>query len=327
MINQIEAVLAQYEIEVHEIKKGRGIYICETELGEKALVPFRGSKEKAAFLQMYLKEIKEAGFCVEQILLNKNQEALTKEESTGESFLLKDYITGVELDVDCHEDLNQAVELLAAYHKVSENIAFEVPEIMKGVHRDIVEIRQRHYKELIKVRNYIRGRKKKTEFELIFMRACESMLIAAEESINILAERKRFDPQCVLCHGEYNHHNILRVKERWHIVNFENVIFSWPMLDLAQYMRKMLEKNKWEVALGNRLVESYGRVRPMRQEEYVQLYGLLLFPEKFWKVTNHYMNSRKSWISEKDIEKLKTVIEQENLRRNFLQKLFSFPKE
>jgi hypothetical protein len=92
------------------------------------------------------------------------------------------------------------------------------------------------------------------------------------------------------------------------------------MTDLANFIRKMLEKNDWSDSLGIELISEYDGYRPLRVAEYRQLYGLLLFPEKFWKVTNHYMNSRKTWISERDIDKLKRIIEQEEKRLNFLDK-------
>ena len=65
----------------------------------------------------------------------------------------------------------------------------------------------------------------------------------------------------------------------------------------------------------------------MPEEEYDSLGGLLMFPEKFWKVANHYMSSNKAWIPEKDVEKLKKVMEQEALRLKFVENLFSISLE
>ena len=94
--------------------------------------------------------------------------------------------------------------------------------------------------------------------------------------------------------------------------------------DLSNFMRKMLEKNDWNEELGFSLLESYEKVRPLTACEYKQLYIILLFPEKFWKIANHYYNSHKAWLSGRDIDKLDKVIAQEDLRVGFLEKLFSF---
>ena len=59
-------------------------------------------------------------------------------------------------------------------------------------------------------------------------------------------------------------------------------------------------------------------------EEKQLLHVLLLFPEKFWKVSNHYSNSHKAWVSGRDIEKLNRLIAAEPAREHFLENLFSF---
>ena len=44
-------------------------------------------------------------------------------------------------------------------------------------------------------------------------------------------------------------------------------------------------------------------------------------PEKYWKIVSHYYNTGKSWIPDKDIEKLKIVIRQEDQKERFLRSL------
>lgn len=322
MYNQIEAILSQYEMEIHEVTKGRGSYICDTSKGKLLLVPFRGSKEKGAVLQSFLAGLKAKDFPVEQIELNQKIEAVTEDEFTGERFILKSCFEGIEVSTSRAEDIKEAVRVLAIYHNVAEQVSLEQMEWQKQ--EGTVESYARHYRELIKVRNFIRNRKKKNEFEQIYMRNFEHNRSSAEKSLSIL-ERQR-DGSCLCCHGDYNQHNILLVNGRYQIVHFENFTYNWPMIDLANFVRKMMEKNEWDEKLGIELVQEYHRYRPMGKEEYEQLYGLLLFPEKFWKVTNHYMNSRKTWISDRDIDKLKKVIEQEEKRLNFMENLFSFMK-
>lgn len=325
--NQIEAILSQYEMEIYEVTKGRGIYICNTNRGQWVLTGFRGAKEKGELLRNYLANLKDAGFSVEQIAENKNGEAVTVDEVTGERFLLKEYISGTELNVNQVKELKEAAALLAQYHKIASQI--DTDGVDKNIACDqlVVAEKEKHNKELIKVRNYIRNRKKKNEFERIFLNAHEPMLQTAKESIFILDKKNIVPMQCCICHGDYNQHNIVYVDHNWKVINFENFTYRWCIWDLANFLRKMQEKNEWDIRVGDEILESYMRIRPLEQEEYEKLYGLLLFPEKFWKITNHYMNSRKTWISERDIEKLKKVIEQEGKRLNFVENLFSIRKE
>lgn len=43
---------------------------------------------------------------------------------------------------------------------------------------------------------------------------------------------------------------------------------------------------------------------------------------KFWKIVNFYYNARKVWTPDKNIEKLNTLMEQEQQKQNFLDKVF-----
>ena len=325
--NQIEAILSQYEMEIYEVTKGRGTYICTTDKGKFVLTAFRGTKEKGLLLKEYLQQLKEFGFSVEQIILNKEMQAITEDEVTEERFLLKEYISGSELNVNHPKELQEAAALLAEYHNASSCTKQIESSLLLDCSQMVLKEKEKHYRELVKVKNYIRNCKKKTTFERIYLGCYESMFGTARTSIVMLEEQKEEQPACCFCHGDYNQHNVVFSEDKWKIINFENFVYRWSILDLANFIRKMQEKNEWDLSIGNKILESYTKVRPLSDVEYRKLYGLLLFPEKFWKVTNHYMNSRKSWISERDIEKLEKVIDQEAKRLNFTQNVFAIQRE
>lgn len=322
MYNQTEVILSQYEIEIHEVSKGRGSFICDTDKGKMLLIPFHGSKEKGMILYRFLEGLKERSFLVEQIVLTREMEAVAEDTYTGERFLLKSYVEGTEISTSKLEDMKEAVRMLAIYHNIAENI--DVGMKRQGNRDGLTESWQRHYRELIKVRNYIRNKKKKTEFEQIYMRCFEHNRKAAEESLQMMEQVVKEMDRYVICHGDYNQHNVLLSKGVYRMVNFESFMFHWGILDLANFVRKMLEKNEWSESIGKELILEYDRYRPIGKEEYRLLYGILLFPEKFWKLTNHYMNSRKTWISGKEVDKLKKVIEQEEKRLKFMENVFAF---
>ena len=324
MYNQTEAILSQYEIEIREITKGRGSFICDTNKGKKILVPFRGSKEKGKLLSRFLAELQKRDFEVEQVEWTKNGEAVSEDEYTGERFILKSHMDGTEIDTGKMEDMVASVQRLAQYHNVVEKIDIIIDQPREA--EMAIETWMRHYKELIKARNYMRSRKKKNEFEQIYLKYYEHNRKSAEESLQLLEEINEGQQmvRCVFCHGDYNQHNVLWHNGTCQMVHFENFVYNWYVIDLANFVRKMLEKNEWNRTVGITLVQEYDKIRPIRKEEFKLLYGLLLFPEKFWKITNHYMNSRKTWISGRDIDKLKRVIEQEEKRLEFIENIVAF---
>ena len=74
------------------------------------------------------------------------------------------------------------------------------------------------------------------------------------------------------------------------------------------------------------MVMAYNSVRELAPWELRQIYLKLLYPEKFWKIVNHYYNARKTWLSLRDIEKLTRLSEQEIKREEFLSMLFYLVK-
>ena len=102
-------------------------------------------------------------------------------------------------------------------------------------------------------------------------------------------------------------------------VNFDRMHINIQVNDLYLFLRKVMEKNSWNVDLGISLVNAYDRERPMSREEKKYLYILMLFPEKFWKIANHYYNTRKSWTCGRNQEKLEAFIHIRALREHFLE--------
>lgn len=323
MYNQPENIIEKYEVEAEQISKGRGNYICNTKQGMKVLVPFRGSKERADFLRTFLADLKEQGYLAEQIMLTKEGEVLA-EDDFGGRYLLKDLMPGSECSTKSREDMKNAAGSLAVFHNYSEKFQGRIPDFWINNARSLSQIYEKHMKEFITVKNYVRTRKQKNSFEQSFQKHYPYFMQNATGALKMLSESEPDQREYLFCHGDYNQHNVLRQKENYQIVHFEHLEYFVPMMDFSNYMRKMLEKNDWEVELGDQLINAYGKYRNLSKKELHQLYVMLWFPEKFWKLVNHYNNSRKSWLSERDVEKMDRMIEQEAQKQLFLENLFSF---
>ena len=103
-----------------------------------------------------------------------------------------------------------------------------------------------------------------------------------------------------------------------YVVNFDRYKNECQISDLYQFIRKVMEKYNWENSVFYRLLDEYDRICPLSDEEMGLLMVLLSYPEKFWKVSNRYMNSRKCWISPANLEKLSKLITDEQEKQKFL---------
>ena len=175
----------------------------------------------------------------------------------------------------------------------------------------------------------MRGKKKKNEFEQIALAAIDGFYreaLAASELVQSKMFDERFDRMeqtNELIHGSYNYHNIfLDVGIGGDAVtNFEKCHNDCQVVDLYQFLRKVMEKHDWDINVAYRLVDEYDRCKPLDDTDIEMLVALLSFPEKFWKIINQYINSNKSWIPDKNVDKLRKVIEQNERRRELIDKI------
>ena len=330
MYNREEEILEQYELEIRSTVKGRGALGCDTDQGTMLLKEFRGSKERAAFLYDILGFLAENGFAAETIVVAKDGEVLVKDEPDNTCYLLKNWYLGRECDVRSRDDIMVAIKRLAQFHSLAKSYRKEIPDFLKADQDSLLTEYERHNRELNKVKNYIRNKNKKNRFELLFMNVYESYREQANEVTERLKQQALHLETGVaeqmrgLCHGDYNQHNVLLSQGEWVILNFEQMTYDIMVQDLANFVRKILEKYNWNTGLGIEMITEYTNVRNLLPEESEQLYLRLAYPKKFWKIANHYSSSRKSWISGRDIEKLEKIIAQEPQRKQFLKMLFYF---
>ena len=141
-------------------------------------------------------------------------------------------------------------------------------------------------------------------------------------SEDILGWRSSMNEKMQLCHGDYQYHNILMEPDHCYIINFEKIIADNPVRDLYLFVRKLLEKNNWDVELGKELLHTYNEERTLQEEDLLQLKYRFYYPEKFWKIVNFYYNSPKSWISCKNGEKLEKLLEQEDAKNTLIRTMF-----
>ena len=321
MYIQPETIVEQYELSVSQITKGRGTYICKTDEKDMVLVPFKGSNERAEFLKSVMEYLCKNQIIVEKIYRTKDGSAVAQDEMGGK-YILKELFLGTECNLKNVGDIREAVKQLALLHEVLACCPLEIPQFMKLEKEGLLSTYEKHIRELIKVKNYIKNKKKKNEFERKFQEYYPKFIKMANQSVQLL-EKNQTD--CfALYHGDFNQHNIIKTPEGYRMIHLESLNYGISVSDLVNFLRKTMEKNGWDENLGLSMLKWYEEVSPIPKENYKLVYTLLLFPEKFWKIANHYYNSHKAWLSGRDIEKLDKVIEQEDARLSFLEKLFSF---
>ena len=187
---------------------------------------------------------------------------------------------------------------------------------------DLREIYRKHNQELKKIREFIRKRKQKNQFEYMYLEHVPRYLAYGEETLRQLEvssyEKMRSQDfkKGSVCHNGCTQHNFFMSKSGAILVNYEHYCFDSHMADLAQFLRKVLEKHGWNRSLAEKIMHAYDLVRPLSCEERKQLQIRLAYPEKFWKIANYYYNNNKAFFPERNVEKLVHQMENE---RNWLE--------
>lgn len=186
---------------------------------------------------------------------------------------------------------------------------------------------ERYNKELKRIWKHLRGKSSKTDFEVFLLRHYAFFMDQAAEVLERIkaagstAYSMREAMKGRLCHGDFQHHNILFTGEGMMVINYEKCVQDLQIRDFYLLFRKIMEKNNWSPVIGEQLIKGYTDVRPIDAEELRQFGLRLAYPEKFRKVVSYYYNSGKSWIPGKNREKLESLLVQEQARQSFLKTL------
>lgn len=316
-------VLEHYDGEVTEVRRGRGAWISDGERGFQLIKEYKGTLKRLEFEEQVLDTLIELGIWnVDQYARNREDELLTP-VSDGTKYIVKQWFLERECNLKERNEVIRAVAGIAKLHQAFRKIPWSQEWNLGSMQSNPLEQEMiRHTKEMKRTRTYIRNKQKKNEFELYVMRYFDEFYqqaLQAQDGIQKLRETGGLKNQ-YLCHGDLNQHHILMGKQVT-FIEFNQMHLGWQMTDLYHFMRKVMEKQNWDEEVGISMVESYHRIMPLTTEDRICLYYLFLYPEKFWKQLNYYINANKAWIPEKNIEKIKKIQQQETTRLQFLSRV------
>lgn len=323
------SVLDQYDFEVRSTRKVRGAVLVDTDQGLMLLKEAAGMAGGVPALYSLQQILAEKGY--EAIdMLQRNQEGqFISENEDREKYLVKSWPTGRECDIRAENEVMRAVKNLAALHRL---MIWEEPEepaeIVLRTERSLEETYRRHNRELKKIRKFIRRKPDKGRFETIYLKEFERMYTSAEQAAGKLKEsscKKLCEQECergMLCHGDYNYHNVMICGGEIATVNFEHFYRGVQMDDLYYFLRKILEKYNWKQRMCDGILNAYAQVNTLDDGKLEYLAMRLCYPEKFWKTANAYYCMNKAWVSERNAQKLEICISQHEKKKRLLEDVF-----
>ena len=324
MEEKMKELLAQYPFEVRHLYRGRGAWIAETDEGLKMIRLYNGSPERLRWEWMIKGELRERGCRYIDYIVSKNDGELLVSDGDDEKYVVTDRFGGRECNMKDRQEVIQGVIHLAGIHKKMHS--FLENTLWKSISNkdNLQEEMQRRIRELKMIRNYSAHKKQKNDFDRKYLEVYGTYYADGCRAIDILRDmdytmlyQKCMDEK-VLCHGDYNQHNLFIYKDSMALVHFDHMHCELQVYDLYMFMRKVLEKNRWNVGLGTAMLDAYTRVLPLDYRQMRCFFSFMLFPEKFWKIVNRYQNTRKSWMSAQNMAKLDKLILEQEAKNHFM---------
>lgn len=321
MDEKIEEVIGQYDLEITAKRRVRGAILLEGK-DSYLLREFRGNKNLIEREEQIKQQVGECeNICVDQFLRNREGEWLTQ-DSDGGNWLISCWYGGRECDIRKSEEAKRAGSFLGRIHKAMV-FKQDIEEENPGFLSDYFGKRNR---ELRRIYNYLSKKRKKNELELTLLELFPYYISQAREARELEQSEGTYQKLMEQSlekgsyrHGNYNYHNVLFSGNRTFVTNFEQAKCGVQILDLYGLLRKIMEKNHWNQKLGKEIIECYELERKFSDLEKRFLYMLLLYPEKYWKQCNFYYNGKKSWMPNKNYEKVLKIQGQESSRVEFLK--------
>ena len=322
MVEQALSSLDKYDLEIKGVRKGRGFWIVNCKNGDYVLKEYRGSQERVLLQKTLTTQImEETGVVVQEIVPNKEGELISL-DGDERKYMLQTYMEGRECNLKDDKDCALAVSTMAKMHKGMYINKLNAPDVLPYSLKHEFEKRNT---ELRRIRRYLKEKRQKNDFERFLHKHFNYFF---EKALEVEEEWRAYEAFCVkesdelaFCHGDYQHHNVWMSYHDVMILQFEKFSADLPCRDLYLFMRKFLEKNNWDIETGREMLELYEKERELTCAERISMIYRFAYPEKFWKIANYYFNSKKSFMPEKNTEKLERLLEQDNDREKFISEI------
>lgn len=319
----MQEVLDQYDIQVKDIFKSRDAFIVVTNQGLKALKPVVLHSERINFIYDLQLLLEKKGLHIDRI--NKTKDNTLFATFDDKKYILKNWVKGREVYLNDSQEVIEAIKVLGKIHNDGRVTDIKESYCQYDKTASLIEIFDKHTKELIRVRNRIRKLRRWSDFDIMYLNSFDYFFEQACRVFKkcdtiIMEAAKLYDENKVVVHGQYNHHNIILDRNRICIFNFEYATYNLPCTDLYHMMRKVLEKNDWEYCIGKSMFDEYNKINPLHTAEKKVINLLFEYPEKYWKISNYYANLNRAWKPKQTLVKLKKLNHQEAKRQAFIRR-------
>ncbi len=308
-------IFKEFGIKVKRCYKFRGMYMCETDKGTKTICISDYTPVQITLEHNIKEHLIQKGFtCLNQLnISNKNTPYVIYYNRV---YIMMDWNNGQATDFSNIEDIKQSVQLLAKMHIAGKEF-HNLPKGMKLVKiKNLGDTYEKRYLETVKLKRKIENVGSKTDFEVLYLKNASiygEFQQIAKEFTNIKDYKRLIDigvERGNIGHQKYTYYNIIKTSENSTVITgFEKSGHNVQIADLAYLIRRIMQRNGWDINLLISIIEAYNKLIPLSQNEISVLKGMIIFPERFAKLCNQYYHSKRRWNYNMFYRKLTKVLD------------------
>lgn len=312
-IQEAVEVMDEYEISYNKIEKVRSAYKIIGEENCYCLKRLKHGRKKSQMGNKIVKHLKnqEFPFAAQYILTKEEALYIKKDENT---YYLTEWIDGEEVDFKKKDVLIKGVQLLGKFHRAS--MGFLENDVKAVFHKR----KEEHVKDIEKLMDYkemINNKGKPMAWEKKYVEGMDYFIKKADLSIKLF-EEYNYDGFIGkdrrthgFCHESYYYQNVLVDKKGdFFIIDLDSCRRNIYMYDLGKFLRRMMwaKEYKWDFEVVRECIESYKEIRTVEKGELGILFGILIFPHKYIKLGEKWVENKEGWHEEKFDKKLNKQI-------------------
>ena len=294
-------LVEQYDLNIKKYQYIRSNYFLDTNKGKYILRKIDIPKEQIIFNYEVDKQIRETMFS-NMSHIYATRKNIPYSQLGNNYYIIQSYITGEETDFKSYEDLRGIVETLAKFHNSAKGISSTTRVITDVKMRNIYDYYNKRKSENMKLKKNIIALKQKSNFEFMFIdgyniyNELEEMALSSINSKLVERTIEQVKINKCIAHKDINYHTISRIESDEYVINtLDKCNYDIQVLDLAQILSKIMQKNEWNSDMLYRLVEEYSKINPLTKDELNILKFSMIYPDKFNSICFKYMSSKRRW--------------------------------
>ena len=241
-------------------------------------------------------------------------------------YTMSDWIEGRECDFQNKEDLVIATINLSKLHEASKG--YEPPENSK-LKTDLgrwPHLMDKRIKAFDRMKDMSRKKGARTPFDLNYVKTVQFYKDLGKRAMHVLEESGYMnlcgitEEDKSFCHHDYTYHNIIiDLENKVNVIDFDYCKREIRIYDLSNFMIKVLKRVNWNIEYAQVIIDSYNSASPLREDEYRVLYAFLLFPQRFWRLSNRYYYNEVNWAQNTFNKKMDELIEEQQAYLKFIE--------